>query len=76
MPVKRHQQSGAEKKKKKKMKTKPARNFQVGYIHNQRSIKTIYIYIYMCVVIKTDLSQQQPLKLVKMNHIKTMRQPS
>ncbi len=74
MPVKRHQQSGAEKKKKKKMKTKPARNFQVGYIHNQRSIKTIYIY--MCVVIKTDLSQQQPLKLVKMNHIKTMRQPS
>ncbi len=30
--------------KKKKMKTKPARHFQVGYIHNQRSIKTIYIY--------------------------------
>ncbi len=38
MPVKRLQQSGAEKKKekKKKMKTKPV---QVGYIHNQRSIK-------------------------------------
>ncbi len=68
MPVKRHQQS------KKKMKTKPARHFQVGYIHNQRSIKTIYIYMF--VVIKTDLSQQQPLKLVKMNYIKTMRQPS
>ncbi len=51
------------KEKKKKMKTKPARHFQVGYIHNQRSIKTIYIYIF--VVIKTDLSQQQPLKWLK-----------
>ncbi len=61
MPVKRHQQSGAEKKKKKKMKTKPARHFQVGYIHNQRSIKIIFF----CVVIKTDLSQQQPLKWLK-----------
>ncbi len=25
------------------MKTRPARRFQVDYIHNQRSIKTIYI---------------------------------
>ncbi len=72
MPVKRHQQSGAEKKKK-KMKTKPARHFQVGYIHNQRSIKTIYIYF---VVIKTDLSQQQPLKWVKMNYIKQWGNPA
>ncbi len=48
MPMKRHQQSGAEKRKekKKKMKTKPARHFQVGYIHNQRSIKIIYIYFF------------------------------
>ncbi len=45
MPVKRHQQYGAKKKKKKKMKTKPAHHFQVGYIHNQISIKIIYIYI-------------------------------
>ncbi len=44
MPMKRHQQSVAEKK---KMKTKAARHFQVGYIHNQRSIKIIYIYIYI-----------------------------
>ncbi len=35
------------KKEKKKMKTKPARHFQVGYIHNQRSIK-IYIYFFFC----------------------------
>ncbi len=34
MQVKKHQQSGAEKKKK-KMKTKPARHFQVGYMHMQ-----------------------------------------
>ncbi len=47
MPVKRYQQSGAEKLKKKEMKTKPARHFQVGYIHTQRSIKIIYIYIYI-----------------------------
>ncbi len=37
----------------------------------------IYIYninIYVFVVIKADLSQQQPLKWLKMNYIKTMRQ--
>ncbi len=40
MPMKRHsEQSGAEKK---TMKTKPARHFQVGYIHKQISIKKIY----------------------------------
>ncbi len=60
--------------KKKKMKTKPARHFQVGYIHNQMSIKTIYIYIYI-VVIKTAISQQKPFKWLKINYIKTMRQP-
>ncbi len=32
MPVKRHQQSGAEKREKKKMKMKPSQHFQVGYI--------------------------------------------
>ncbi len=37
--------------KEKKMKTKPARHFQVGYIHNQRSIKLIYIYIYIYIII-------------------------
>ncbi len=33
----------------KKMKMKPERHFQVGYIHNQISIKikAIYIYIYI-----------------------------
>ncbi len=31
------------------------------YIHNQRSIKTIYIFV----VIKTDLSQQQHLKWIR-----------
>ncbi len=36
---------------KEKMKTKPARHFQVGYIHNQRNIKAIYFFV----VIKTDL---------------------
>ncbi len=35
MPMKRHQQSGAEKREKKKMKTKPSRHFQVGYIHSR-----------------------------------------
>ncbi len=44
MLVKRHQQSGAEKKKK---KTKPAHHFHVGYIHNQRSTKTMFLYIYI-----------------------------
>ncbi len=58
MPVNRHQQSSAEKKKK-QMKMKLACHFKVGYIHNQSSIKTIYVFF---VVIKTDLSQQQPLK--------------
>ncbi len=50
MPVKRHQQSGAEKKKKKKKDENEARTSLSG---------RLYIYI---VVIKTDLSQQQPLK--------------
>ncbi len=40
MPVKKQKQSGAEKKK--KMKTKPARHFQVGYIHNQINIKIVF----------------------------------
>ncbi len=33
--VKIHQQSGSEKREKKKMKTKPSRHFQVGYIHSR-----------------------------------------
>ncbi len=65
--------SQAQREKKLKMKRKPVCHFQVGYIHNQRRIKIIYFYF---VVIKTDLSQQQPLKWLKMHYIKTMRQPS
>ncbi len=66
--------SQAPRKDKKKIQTKPTCHFQVGYIHNQRRIKIIYIYIYF-VVIKTDLSQQRHLKWLKMHYIKTMRQP-
>ncbi len=64
MPVKRHQQSSAKKKKS---------NFQVGYIQNQ--VLRLYIYILFYFGYKTDLSQQQPLKWLKMHYIKTMRQP-
>ncbi len=45
---------------------KLARHFKVGYIHNQSSIKSIYVFF---VVIKTDLSQQQPLKWLKMHYM-------
>ncbi len=62
------------KKKKKKMKTKPARHFQVGCIHNQRSIKTIYIYC-VYIFVRGYKNRPKPTTAFKMNDIKTMRQP-
>ncbi len=49
-------------KERNKMKTMPARHFQVGYIHNQRSIKTMSCK-------NRPNSQQQPLKWLKMHCI-------
>ncbi len=60
---------------KNKMKTKPARHFQVGYIHNQSSIKTIYIYLFIYLFIYCYKNRPKPTTAVKMNYIKTMRQP-
>ncbi len=55
------------KKKKKMMKTKPTRHFQVGYIHNQRSIKTIYIYIYIYIYICGYKNRPKPTTAFKMS---------
>ncbi len=53
-------------KERKKVKTTPARQFQVGYIHNQSSIKTI---IFFCGYKNRPNTQQQRLELLKVHCI-------
>ncbi len=38
------EETSAVPRREKKMETKPARHFQVGYIHNQIRIKIIYLF--------------------------------